>query len=178
MKTKTLRDLSAERIETKRLILIPVSADYADQMLIELTADITKYMAMYPPKSLNEELKFIKDARKKMVKGTDLVLMILDKITHEYLGGVGLHQIDTASPSLGIWIKKSAHGNKIGREAVEGVKLWAEENLIFDYLVYPVHKNNIPSRKIAEALKGKVVFAGIKRFPSGKVLDEVIYHIF
>jgi [ribosomal protein S5]-alanine N-acetyltransferase len=143
-----LRDLSNERLETERLILLPVSLEYAPQMLAELTDEVTKYMSFYSPKSIEEEFNFVNQFREKMRRGTDLALVILDKHTKEYLGGVGIHHLDTKSPELGVWVKKSAHGRKIGREAVAGVYKWAENNAHFDHFVYPAHKDNIPSRKI------------------------------
>lgn len=57
------------------------------------------------------------------------------------------------------------------------IKAWADKNLDYDYLIYPVCKDNIPSRKIAESLGGTVISSGIKVFPSGKRLEEVVYHI-
>lgn len=146
-------------------------------MFNELTDEITKYMAIYSPKSIDEEEDFVNRSLERIKQGTDLTVVILDKNTKEYLGGAGIRHIDTKTPELGIWTKKSAHGKKIGREAVTGLKKWAEDNLNFDYLVYPVHKENVPSRKIAESLGGKVVSEEVKVTPWGKELDEVIYHI-
>ncbi|MEI6118206.1 MAG: hypothetical protein WCP92_02965 [bacterium] len=42
----------------------------------------------------------------------------MDKNTKEFFGCVGLHIKDPIAPELGIRIKKSAFGKKIGREAV------------------------------------------------------------
>lgn len=177
MDKEVLKNLSNEIIQTERLVLTPVSVEYVDQMFQELTDEITQYMAIYPPKSIDDEVKFVNDSLEKMKKGADLYLVILDKTTKEYLGGVGLHKIDTRTPELGIWVKKRAHGKKIGREAIAGLKKWADKNLDFDYLIYPVDKDNIPSRKIAESLDGQVQSEGTRTFPSGKVLNEVTYHI-
>lgn len=172
-----LKNLSGEKIETERLLLIPVSMDYVNQMMEELTEEITRYMAIYPPKSVKEEVDFVNNSLEKAKKGTDLTVIILDKNTNEYLGGAGIHHLDTKTPEFGIWTKKAAHGKKIGREAVRGLKSWADQNYDFDYYIYPVHKDNIPSRKIAESLGGTVVASEIKVTPWGKRLDEVIYHV-
>lgn len=170
-------DVTVLEIETERLRLIPVHKKYASQMLEELTDEITRYMSIYPPKTIDEEIAYITDSLERMKKGTDLSLVILDKTTNEYLGGAGIRGVDTKTPELGIWVKKSAHGKKIGREAVTGLKKWIDEHRNIDYLIYPVDKSNIASRKIAESLGGKVVSQGIREFPSGKKLDEVVYHI-
>jgi len=78
--------------------------------------------------------------------------VILDKNTQEFFGCVGLHIKNPVAPELGIRIKKSAFGKKIGREAVAGLTNRARENLDFEYLFYPVDRDNIGSRKIAESL--------------------------
>ena len=56
----------------------------------------------------------------------------------------------------GIWLKKDAHGKRYGREAIRIVSNRAVDNLDFDYLVYPVDRDNIPSRKIPESMGGLV----------------------
>lgn len=38
------------------------------------------------------------------------------------------------------------------------IEKWAQDNILFDYLLYPVNKDNIPSRKITESLGGVVEF--------------------
>ncbi len=177
MSMKTSKNLLDQVIETERLLLVPVSEKYAQNMLEELTDEITEYMFFYSPNSIEEEYEFIKNSREKMEQGTDLIVTILDKTTKEFLGGAGIHSINTPTPELGIWTKKSAHGKQIGREAVTGLKEWADKNFDYEYLIYPVDKSNIPSRKIVESLGGKVVSEGIKESPFGKKLDEVVYHI-
>jgi [ribosomal protein S5]-alanine N-acetyltransferase len=172
-----MKDLSAVTIETDRLMLVPVSLDHVDDIMRELTEDITKYMAFYPPKSREDEVDYVNGVIEKMKRGSDLVLSILHKETREYLGSVGLHKINTKAPELGIWVKAGSHGKKIGRESVSGVRTWADANLDFDFLVYPVDRNNIPSRKIPESLGGIVVLEEKITSPFGKELDEVVYHI-
>lgn len=45
-------------------------------------------------------------------------------------------------------------------------------------MVYPCDKDNIPSRKIAEKLNGKIFRTGEAKGMSGKTLIEVAYKIF
>lgn len=177
MGLKTSKKLLNVAIETERLLLVPVSEEYAQDMLEELTDEITEYMSFYTPKAIEEEYEFIKNSREKMEQGIDFVVTILDKTSIEFLGGAGIHRINTSTPELGIWTKKSAHGKKIGRETIAGLKKWADENVDYEYLVYPADRNNISSCKIAESLGGKIVSEGIKKTPFGKKLDEVVYHI-
>jgi hypothetical protein len=44
-------------------------------------------------------------------------------------------------------------------------------------LIYPVAKQNLPSRRLAESLHGTIVAERNLRKSSGVVLDEVVYRI-
>lgn len=164
-------------IQTDRLSLVPVSLEYASQMLKELTEEITKYLSIYPPKSLRQEYDFIEKSRKDMENGVAIVLSILDRNTKEYLGNVSLSEIENKTPEMGIWVKKSSHGKKIGKEAANGLKNWALKNLKFDYILYTMDVGNIPSKKIAESLGGKFIKTETRSFSSGKVNLDHFYHI-
>ena len=110
--------------------------------------------------------------------GQELQVVILNKTTEEFLGHGGISKLNTNTPELGIWIKKGAHGNKYGREAVGGLKKWAERNLIYKYLTYPVDKRNVASRKIAEALGGSIEAEYKEENTAGNLLDIVEYRIY
>lgn len=165
-------------IQTDRLNLIPVVTEYVNQMFEELTEEITKYLSFYPPKTLEEENNFIEKSRKDMEEDRAIILSVLDKVTGEYLGNVSLTETDTKTPEMGIWIKKSAHGKKIGQEATIGLRDWALKNLRFDYILYTMDVENIPSKKIAESLGGKFIKTETRTFPSGKSHTDHFYYIF
>ena len=57
----------------------------------------------------------------------------------------------------GIWIKESAQGHGYGREAVAAVIKWASEKFRPSGFLYPVVDENTPSRRLAEALGGKII---------------------
>ncbi|MEP6636440.1 MAG: GNAT family N-acetyltransferase [Acidobacteriota bacterium] len=167
-----------DEIESSRLHLRPIAAEYADEIFKEFTPEITTYMFPRSPSHISETHQFIADACKKREEGTDLVFVILDKQTSEFLGVCGLHRSRNArEPEFGIWLKKSAHKRALGREAIGVLKVWCERMLSIDGFVYPVDRRNHPSRKIAEALGGKAVGEKKVRNMSGGELDELIYRI-
>ena len=139
-------------IETERLLLVPISIQYAQEIFKEFTPEITTYMFPKSPKHITETEKSIQESIDKNTNWKNYQIAILDKITQEFLGCWGLHFKNPEAPELGIRIKKWAFGKKIGREAVAGLADRAQNNLEFKYLYYPVDKDNIPSRKIAESL--------------------------
>jgi hypothetical protein len=164
-------------ISSPRLLLKPISMEYKEEIFSEFTEEITTYTYPRPAQNIAETEAFIKESLEGLKKGTNLEVVILAKNFQEFLGCAGLHNLNK-EPALGIWIKKSAHGNRYGLEAITALKEWADENLDYEYLIYPVDKRNIASRKIPESLGGKIVKEYEKLNLSGKILHIVEYWIF
>ncbi len=159
-------------------MLVPISPKFKKDIFLGFTGKIAKYMHPQPFNTLEDVKKFISDAIKENQRGENMQMVLLDKTSRKFMGCAGIHKIDTKYPELGIWLKKSAQGRGLGLEAVKSLKEWAEENLNYQYLYYPVEKNNIPSRRIPEKLGGKQVkeFAG--KNAEGKEMIEVEYRIY
>lgn len=164
-------------IITSRLLLKPISIIYKEEIFREFTEKITTYMCPRPPQEISETESFINDSIAKMKNEKHLGFVILKKDTKEFLGCTGIHNINHKTPELGIWLKKTAHGNSYGLETITALKEWAEENLDYEYLIYPVDKENIPSRKIPEKLGGEIAREYDKINLSGRVLHLVEYRI-
>ncbi|MBW4565668.1 MAG: GNAT family N-acetyltransferase [Mojavia pulchra JT2-VF2] len=173
-----MENLEKVSLESKRLILQPISLEYTEDVFREFTSEITTFMYPKPAQSLGETEKIIKDMILQRENHTDLVLVILKKDNLEFLGICEVGAINTDTPELGIWLKKSAHGHGFGREAVNVLKNWVDKNLKYNYLSYPVDKRNIPSRKIAESIGGKVFREFKQTNKNGNLLDEVEYRIY
>lgn len=166
------------RVESARLFLMPISLDYAEEIFKVFNDEVTTYMYPSTPTKVDDTRDFIRGSIEKLSQGREVVAVILNKDTLEYLGNVGIHHIDTSTPELGIWVKVSAHGHGYGREAVTALKEWADKNLDYTYLIYPVAEANIPSRKIPESLGGVLVSSGPKANQAGKIHQSVTYHIY
>ena len=171
-------DLTSLRIEGERIILRSIQESDSAEIFKEFTAEITRYMFPKPPKKIEETLSFISESRKGMRGGWDLVLVITKKEDGEFLGCCGFHgRGKVRTPELGIWLKKAAHGRRYGREAIQTLTAWAVKNIDFDYLIYPVDRANIASRKIPESLGGVIFEEKQVQAMSGHYLDEVVYKI-
>lgn len=131
-----------------------------------------------PPEKIEDTLEFIHTVRTDMECGKCLNMVILDAGSSEFYGCASLHNADTRTPEFGLWVKKYAHGNGYGREAIRGLIAWADENLVYDWLVYPVDRRNTPSRKIPENLGGIIAGTYETRSSDGAWLDIVEYRIF
>lgn len=171
-------DLSKTVILTDRLKLVPTSLKYAPEVFKEFTEEITTYMFPKVPQDIHDTETFINTSIKKMENGEELQVVILDKKTGDFFGHGGIRKLNTDTPEPGIWIKKSAHGNKYGREAVKALKEWIDKNYKYKYIMYPVDRENISSRKIAESLGGIVEVEYKKINESGNELDIVEYRIY
>ncbi len=165
-------------IESERLKLVPTSDKYAQDIFKEFSDELTVLMYPKPAKKIEETLSFINISRRAMEKGEQLQVVILNKLTNEFIGHGGVSKFNTDTPELGIWIKKSAHGHKYGREAVKSLKEWIDKNKSYKYIIYPVDSRNIPSRKIAESLGGVIEDEYKKKNMAGNMLDEVEYRIY
>ena len=164
-------------IETKRLILVPISDIYAKSIFEEFNERITTYMYPRPPKEINETKDFISDSIRRMQEGTNYQLVILKKESLEFIGCIGMPHLLDEESEVGIWIKEKSFGNKYGIEAATGLVNWAKSQKKWKSLKYPVDKRNSPSRRIPEALQGKIIRSFKNINLSGNELDEVEYSI-
>ncbi len=171
------KQISLEELTTERLILKPIDASVAKDIFNNFTEEVTKYMVPSAPKHIDETLDFIQAMQKNRAELKDFVYSIHLKDNDEFIGGVGLHHLQSDIPELGIWTKVSAHGNKYGREAITALVELAKK-LAYHTVKYPVDCKNIASKKIPISLGGKLVKEHVMvKTPSGRVLDEEIYYI-
>lgn len=101
-----------------------------------------------------------------------LSLVVRRTDTEECLGMAAVEGLPSAAPEIGLWLKASAHGVGYGREVVGALVAWVSKTLQVTNLVYPVAVENLASRRIAEALGGRIVGSR-----SGVKYDSVIYAI-
>lgn len=178
MQTRTPIRFNSVTITGERILLVPISEKYADEIFDEFTDEITNLMVPETPSHIDKIHEFIRTSNENMDTNTDLTFAVVSKISDEFMGVCGLHgKSSPDQPILGIWLKKNAHGEHLGQEAIKILADWARSNLIFDFMVYPCDRDNIPSRKIAEKLNGTIFSTGEVTSMSGRTLNEVAYKI-
>lgn len=171
-------DLWSLVIEGRRLRLVTISEQFAQDIFDEFTCEMTHYMVPSPAQDIEETRSFIAESRCSMQAGHNLQLVIVEKTRGEFLGCCGLHgEGKVRTPELGIWLKKSAHGKGYGQEAIQTLVSWAWNSIDLDYFMYPVDRNNIASVKIPQFLGGEVMEELKVKTPSGKILDILVYKI-
>lgn len=165
-------------IESARLRLTPTTANDADAIFETFTADVTRYMFPKPARRLKDTLEFIEKSREATEAGVNLQLTISLKATGEFLGCCGLHGYESVRvPELGIWTKQQAHGHSYGKEAISALVSWAVNHLDINGFVYPVDRRNAASRRIPEALGGKIASTTMTTGLAGNRLEIVTYRI-
>ena len=171
------KDYSNFELKTERLVLKSINFDYLTDIFKEFTQEITAYMFPKPAEDISETANFVSQSIGKNETGKNLQLVIIDKQTGEFIGCIGIHNPHLQIPEFGIWTKKSTHGNHYGKEAAKALKAWADENLDYTSIKYPVDKANIASRKIPESLGGVIHSEYTKTGLSGNILNIVEYYI-
>ncbi len=164
-------------IETSRLILRPITEAYIKDIYANFNEAISTYMYPSVPSDIHETELFVEAETDKNNRGVDLQMVIEDQ-SGDFLGCVALHNIDTSAPEFGIWLKQASHGNGYGQEAIAALKIWAEDNLEYEYLNYPVDKRNAASRKVAESIGGVASVEYDTETPRGYVLHTIEYRVY
>ncbi|MCK5129877.1 MAG: GNAT family N-acetyltransferase [Clostridiales bacterium] len=122
------------KIESERLLLVPIALKHAEDMFKTFNDEITKYMTPKPADDISQTKDFIKSSLSRMKNNSNIQLVILIRETKELIGCVGLHDINTKTPEFGIWTKNISHGNGYGKEAIHVLYDWACNHLEFDYI--------------------------------------------
>jgi len=141
-------------IRSFRLTLKPFTALDADEIFQYITPTLTKYMSWDPPQTRHEFDETCYKWLNNIKNGEELICVIRDSANNDFLGLAGLHQMQSETPELGIWIREDRHRLGFGREAVKALSSWAIENLKIRSFIYPVAIENFASRQIAESLGG------------------------
>jgi ribosomal-protein-alanine N-acetyltransferase len=154
-----------EELITERLVLKPVEVQYAQTVFDEFT-DGTAFIL---PLAADNPAA---------TDSWDYTAFIFSRTTGEFIGGCGLHGINSSRPELGIWIKAGVHSKKYGREVVSTLKQWAETNLEYDYLILAVAVADATGRKIAESLGGVLSRAYTRSDQTGLERELLEYRIY
>lgn len=165
-------DAQTLQLCANRLMLTPFSAQDADVCFQCITPTLTHYMAWEPPESPAVFKEIWQSWQHAFLSQSEIIFSIKSLDSNQFLGLVGIHQLKTATPELGIWIREDFHGYGFGMEAIITVKNWATTQFKPDYFIYPVAIDNRASRRIAEALGGSIHTQQQK-----KKYMAAIYHI-
>ncbi|CAI0751076.1 GNAT family N-acetyltransferase [Serratia ficaria] len=165
-------DLSQCRVDTDRLLIAPFTAADADDVYQAITPTLTRFMNFEPEESPEAFANVWQGWLPLIREGEEAMFIARLRDGKGFVGMGGVHNLHSATPELGIWVKESLHGQGYGREIVQAMALWASERYRPQHFLYPVAEQNAPSRRIAESLGG--VAAGRRE---NIKYDCVVYHL-
>jgi RimJ/RimL family protein N-acetyltransferase len=117
------------------------------------------------PENYDEEdaAEWTVERRRQHEAGEGLHLVIADAESDEFLGAIGVHDIDRDEGrcNIGYYLARDARGRGVMTRAVRMLSRWAFENLPVERIEIPVIVENSPSRRVAE--RAGYVFEGILR---------------
>ncbi|MEP6616262.1 MAG: GNAT family N-acetyltransferase [Ginsengibacter sp.] len=159
------------KIITARLCLKTVSEQYKFDICKEFTPGVTRYMPFLPVGDIRDTETFIERSQQELIQGTAIHFCIVEKTSGDFLGCCGLHDIDKKEVEIGLWLKKSAHGQGYGTETVKALIDLVEKNFVVNYIYYPVDVSNTQSRRIPE----KLGFAEEKFYDKKKSETDILH---
>lgn len=168
-------DNSNLTIESERIKLVSIREKYIPNIFKEFNDEITTYMYPIPAKNIAETTGLVKSIMKKNESGDDFTFIIIHKDTEEFIGMGGVHHLRKPFPEFGIWTTKHSHGNHYGFEAIQAAYYYFSKK--YSGFIYPVDKDNIPSKKIPLRLGGILKKRIDQLNMGGKVLHIEEYFI-
>ena len=165
-------EATAVEFSTARAVVRPFSPSDASEVFDCISPEITKLMAWEPPPTMEAFEAVWRGWLPGIESRTNFNFVARERDTSRFLGVLGLHAARSLTPELGIWLRTDAHGIGLGRELVAGVVRWASNAIHIEHFEYPVAEQNLPSRRVAEALGGEV-----REQRSHPKYRAVVYHI-
>lgn len=143
-------DQMPERLESERLALELVSVQWLDEIMAEIRGNVAKYFVNFADK--NELQTWINENRRLFGRGEKLEMVMLRKTDGEFLGMVSIRNIGIA-PEIGVWVKVSAQGQGLAKEALDGLLSWYRiKNGVQEKVKYVVEKGNSASVALAQKM--------------------------
>jgi RimJ/RimL family protein N-acetyltransferase len=123
---------------------------------------------------------WIATCRQSWLMGDGCELLIVDARTDRLLGGMGVNQRNREHrfANLGYWVRESAQGKGIARRAARLAIRFAFDSVGVTRLEVVVAHDNIPSRRTAERIGGKL--EGMLRnrlYVKGSPVDAAMYSL-
>jgi RimJ/RimL family protein N-acetyltransferase len=139
------------RLETRRLLLRPISLDDLDEFLaLHADPEVTAFIYAFDRAEAEERLR--RDEREWQERGHGM-LAVLDRESGRFLGRAGLkHWPQFDETELGWVLGRDAWGHGYATEAVRACIQWGFSELDVPYLTAMIAAANLRSIRVAERL--------------------------
>lgn len=140
--------------------------------------EISEYSGPYYATSFKKAKKYIKKCEKRIIMKENYCLGIYSKVNQEFLGSIGLINVDykNKNAEIGSWIGKKFWGRGFMTEATKLIISYGFKELHLHRIYASVHEKNIGSKRVMEKCgfkeEGKTKESV---FSNGKYFDEINY---
>lgn len=142
-------------LKTERFILKKLDENYFESLVnLFLDKDVMKYSGSKVTDA-NKHAKFYLEKIDTMYKNKrGIRWAIVDKVTNNFIGDVGLYNIDLYSNNteIGYTIAKNYWRQGIATECIKEIENFTFSRLNMNRIIAMIDKNNIPSVKLVEKL--------------------------
>jgi RimJ/RimL family protein N-acetyltransferase len=135
------------------LVLRPLRRGDADAITAECQdPEIPRWTLVPSPYVRADAEQFIAHSAGEAAAGTTVNLLAVDARDGRLLGSVGLMEIDrgTGYGEIGYWVSAGARGRGVATRATRLLADWARDELGLTHVEVLPHKDNAPSRRVAE----------------------------
>jgi RimJ/RimL family protein N-acetyltransferase len=114
--------------------------------------EIPRWTFVPSPYTRADAEAFLKRSREEHAAGTAAHFLAVDADSDTLLGAISVMEIDRqrGSGELGYWVTADARGRGVATRAVRMITAWARDELGLMQLEIRAHKDNMPSRRVAE----------------------------
>lgn len=160
------------------LLREPRHDDGAELFRYTSDLEVTRFLAVEPPRTLDDTVCFIEQCLERQRQGRDIVFVIADVASDEPIGIICLRHIDTAmrTAQVGTWVGRERWGSGANAEAKRLLFDFAFDRLGLHRLEARIAVDNARSRRAFERLGG--LREGLLResfFKDGTYHDQHLY---
>jgi len=141
--------MPAFTLKTKRLVIQPFTNAYLEDYYQDFTDEITQYQYPDSFSDIESAHQLVSAFVADMERGEMLELVILTQ-DGAFLGSLEVFGLREQTPEIGLWLKKSAHGQGYGYEALNAVLQSLNETGKYLYYLYEADVRNTPSIRLAQ----------------------------
>ncbi len=164
-------------IKSERIVFSKISAVFVLDIFAEYTEKVAEFMDISAYKSIDDIIIRSQYLQSQNEQGNYIHLVMTLK-SGEFIGCLGLCEVNTFIPRIYIWLKESAQNMGYGSEAVTQMRDIILANKEVKYLNYPVDRRNAPSLKLAKKLGGRLSAQYGRTSDNQKLLHVEEYRFF
>lgn len=175
----TQKDWIFNTIETERLTIKPVSEEDIQDIFDWASEEISEYLARNIKESFEDSANFVKKCIEQKTNKTDLVLVVREKTTNQFVWLGSIHNINKLNPFYGLRVSQNQQSKWFATEYTKAILDRAFINLDSKtYITYEAYEPNTASKNIANKIWAKLITTQEAKSRKHEKLLTNIYYIY